>query len=143
MRFCQLNITWDQCGETSYTKKSAWCDRGFSFLFLFLDIGAQTRNVAIANKSPYFSPWSSWSRCSSSCEGGTRVRQRSCIYTHAQSGWQTCHGVTFQAKKCFTKCPGTVLQLLPIVIFFISLRNFVAFQFLHSHVVGFRYVYRC
>ena len=67
------------------------------------------KNAQIPKNVPYFSPWSSWSICSSTCGLGTEIRQRSCIYTHAQSGWQTCHGATFQAKKCNIDCEGAVV----------------------------------
>ena len=86
------------------------------FLFLFSDPQRKPQNAMdalyaqkkteTASNVPYFSPWGSWTVCSTSCGLGTKTRQRSCIYTHAQSGWQTCHGVTFQAEKCDANCPG-------------------------------------
>ena len=63
------------------------------------------KKTETALNAPYFSPWGSWTMCSVSCGLGTKTRERSCIYTHAQSGWQTCHGVTFQAKNCGSNCP--------------------------------------
>ncbi|XP_028400368.1 uncharacterized protein LOC114523591 [Dendronephthya gigantea] len=64
------------------------------------------KKAQTTSNAPYFSPWGGWTACSVSCGLGTQTRQRSCIYTHAQSGWQTCHGVTFQTKKCSSNCPG-------------------------------------
>lgn len=48
-----------------------------------------------------WSSWSSWSACSQTCNGGTRIRRRTCV------GGVSCIGTNVQEQQCNTQsCPG-------------------------------------
>ncbi|KAL8625611.1 hypothetical protein ACOMHN_043886 [Nucella lapillus] len=56
-------------------------------------------------EGPYWRPWSPWSTCSASCEGGHQHRDRTCQLP--QIGNKSCSGDKLQNRTCNTQhCPG-------------------------------------
>ena len=49
-----------------------------------------------------WAPWSRWSSCSASCNGGTRTRKRSCTNPPPTNGGVRCHGSNSQTQLCNT-----------------------------------------
>ena len=53
-----------------------------------------------------WSTWSSWSKCSTSCLTGTRIRHRNCNNPIPQYGGNLCNGASTQMENCSSQeCP--------------------------------------
>ena len=60
------------------------------------------------NKPPpdLFTGWAQWTRCTRTCEGGTRARRRECALT-PDGGFVDCRGETLQVETCNPQdCPS-------------------------------------
>ena len=69
--------------------------------------------------------WSEWSKCSSSCGKGLKIRARAC-----NGSQRSCQGESAETKECFvTVCPGYSLCILLYSFF-------TFFQDLSSQVSG-------
>ncbi|XP_076871309.1 semaphorin-5B isoform X2 [Brachyhypopomus gauderio] len=66
-----------------------------------------TVEVANCSRNGGWTPWSSWSMCSTSCGAGFEVRQRSCNNPAPRHGGRVCVGQTREERLCNenTLCP--------------------------------------
>ena len=54
-----------------------------------------------------FGPWSNWSECSATCDGGKIFRYRLCDSPAPSHGGQNCTGDYVQEQECNERpCPG-------------------------------------
>lgn len=62
-----------------------------------------------------WNPWTLWTDCSTSCENGTRTRNRTCDGPYY--GGDDCTGAGHEIEACFLRwCPGMNLSELPIFV---------------------------
>ncbi|XP_026880204.2 semaphorin-5B isoform X3 [Electrophorus electricus] len=69
-----------------------------------------TMEVANCSRNGGWTPWSSWGHCSTSCEMGFEVRQRSCNNPSPRHGGRVCVGQAREQRFCNEKvsCPQPV-----------------------------------
>ncbi|XP_027020314.1 semaphorin-5B isoform X2 [Tachysurus fulvidraco] len=69
-----------------------------------------TIEVANCSRNGGWTPWSSWGQCSTSCEIGFEVRQRSCNNPSPRHGGRVCVGQAREQRFCNEKvsCPQPV-----------------------------------
>jgi len=61
--------------------------------------------------------WSEWSSCNVTCEGGIRIKHRTCTNPHPKFGGLPCVGSDSDTSVCNDNpCPSTLLDLLLISI---------------------------
>ena len=61
--------------------------------------------------------WSEWSSCNVTCEGGIRIKHRTCTNPHPKFGGLPCVGSDSVTSVCNDNpCPSTLLDLLLISI---------------------------
>ncbi len=69
-----------------------------------------------------FTPWTSWTACTTTCGFGTRARYRNCTDPPPLFGGSDCLGPLYEMKECenaTTGCPGKhnlCLSWLPTVV---------------------------
>ncbi|XP_075873317.1 semaphorin-5B-like isoform X2 [Nelusetta ayraudi] len=108
---------WQSCnqddGDGSVSRcscRSRWCD-GPPAQCGGRECEGPTVQVANCSRNGGWTPWSSWSPCSSSCGIGFEVRQRSCNNPAPRHGGRVCVGQSREERLCNEKkpCPLPVL----------------------------------
>ena len=65
---------------------------------------------------PGWSEWSSWGPCSSECDGGFRVRSRTCLNSDTvqcegvDEEYEACNTFTCRNSELFVVCGGCVVE---------------------------------
>ncbi|XP_022801546.1 uncharacterized protein LOC111339216 [Stylophora pistillata] len=100
---------WGPSAEREYGNYGlgSYCYRGIGWLGSGNVYPVQSSSPAKGN----WAPWSRWSSCSASCNGGTRTRKRSCTNPPPTNGGVRCHGSNSQTQLCNTnRCQTRVVH---------------------------------